>query len=79
MFRESWGKKPLDSWGMPWAMNGTADAIWVGMKTPEPIDLTPYRWWVIAKTEEEARIIIRRTRERNGALGLPVDHHLTLI
>lgn len=40
------------------------------------IDLTCYRWWTIAKTETEAQIVIRQTRERNKALGLPADYRL---
>jgi hypothetical protein len=40
------------------------------------IDLTPYRWWTFAPTEEQARSLIRRTRERNAALGLHRDHGL---
>ncbi len=39
----------------------------------DAINITPYRWWTFAKTEAEARQLIRQVRERDAAQGLPAD------
>lgn len=45
----------------------------------DTIDLSPYRWWVFAKNEEQARQVIRQTRERNEALRLDPNWGLVLL
>lgn len=40
------------------------------------VDLTNYRWWTFAKDENEARRLIKRTRETNALIGCDPDHGL---
>lgn len=45
----------------------------------QTIDLAAFRWWTIAKTEDEARVLICQTRERNAALGFATDDGLPVV